>query len=332
MNMLFFIVSRISFLMLIYMLLDFLFGFTVRRINKGNIKFEKATALLGHEDILSAFKWLKQKFNMPNVELYVTPDYQEVNAYAIGSMRRKSITITMGLIEKIKANSENYDQYLDAVKGILGHEMSHIANSDYLPGLLAAANESANRKVAKILRWIFVIFANTFRFLPKAGYVIYGTIIGIYNMLNSLINAFYNWIFMPIYNFLRKWFGRSVEYRCDKEAAYAFGGSVVARALSMLGEGAYFSVFSTHPRTKSRINYVKNVAPKGGTIRPAFMNTLSNFLSIALVIYVCVYSTQKTDVPAMYGHYLEEVYYPAKIKIGNYQQQWYTWKTKLFGY
>jgi Zn-dependent protease with chaperone function len=258
---------------------------------------------------------------MPNVELYVSPNYAEVNAYAVGSLRRKSIIITVGLLEKIKANSSNVKEYVEAVRGILGHEMSHLANHDYLPGLLTSANEVANCQISRALRWAFILIANCFRLLPQIGWYIHVFIVKIYNFFNFFINFFYRYIFMPIYNFICKWLSRSIEYRCDKESAYAFGGEAMARALSILGEGYYFSVFSTHPRTKSRIKNIQNVSPIGGVIRPRIFNSLSNLLSIALVLFVCVYSTQKTDVPAMYEHYLTEIYYPAQTKVAIYKQQ-----------
>jgi Zn-dependent protease with chaperone function len=320
-NMLFFLVSRISFLMLVYLALDFIFGLTVRRMNKGNIKFDDAKAIMGHEDIVSSFYWLRKKFNMPNVELYISPTYDEVNAYAVGSLRRKSITITMGLIEKIKSNSQNTFQYIDAIKGVLGHEMSHLANGDYLPGLLASANDSANRKVSALIRFIFIIFANFFRIIPYIGKYIYRFIITIYNFINNTINFFYNYGFMPLYNFMKKWLGRSIEYRCDKESAKAFGGSRMVSALSMLGAGSYFSIFSTHPRTKSRIKYIENVKPVSGKVNTGIINDLANFISVVLVIFICAYSTQKTDVPGMYEHYMTEVYYPLQTKALNLKYQ-----------
>ncbi len=298
-----------------YMILDFLFGFTARRINRGNIPIEKAQSVYGYEDIDSNFKWLKKKFNLPNVRLFIGPRFDEVNAYAVGSMRGKSVTITMGLIELLKTKSENHTQYVNAVRAIMGHEMSHLANKDYLPGILTSANEAANRHVSKILRVIFLIFANCFRLIPVVGRTLYNLIIYIYNILNFIVNFFFKCFFMPVYDFIQKWLGRSVEYRCDRESSYAFGGESMALALGMLGKGSYFTIFSTHPGTQSRINYVQKVEARDGVIKPSIFNRLSNILSVLLVVFICGYSTHKTDVPGMYDHYMNEVYYPMKYKF-----------------
>lgn len=313
-NIFFFLVSRVSIFMIILLAMDFIFGFTVRRVNRNAIPFKKATNLYGHDDIMASFEWLKKKFKVSNVELYVDQSIAEINAYAVGSLRRKTVTITMGLLIKIKESSANHAQFVDAVRGILGHEMSHLANKDYLPGLMAYVNESANSKIATLLRWIFIIFANLFRFIPWIGRPIYNFIITIYNLVFFVIMFFFRYLFIPVYNFIRKGLSRSIEYRCDRESAYAFGGNSMANALSMIGEGSYFSIFSTHPRTKSRIANVKGITPRGGFITPSIINSLSNFLCLAFVVAVAVYSTQQADVPALYDHFLLEVYYPIQFK------------------
>lgn len=319
-NVLYFLVSRISFLMIAYMVLDFIFGFTVRRVNKRAIPIKKATSIYGHEDIDESFNWLKKKFNMPKVELYIDQNFQVVNAYAVGSLRKKSVTITLGLITQIKEKSANHTQFVDAIKGILGHEMSHLSNSDYMPGMLASANEIANRHVSSLIRWCFIIIANFLRFVPFLGKPVYRLIVKFYNFLNFVLGFFYNWIFMPVYNFLKKWFGRSIEYRCDRESSYAFGGKRMALGLSMLGDGGYFSLFSTHPRTKSRIKNVEGIIPKSGIVRPSIMGGLSNFISIVLVLFVCVYSTERADIPGVYQHYMTEVHYPVKASASRFIQ------------
>lgn len=322
MNILFFLISRISFLMIVYIALDFIFGFTVRRFHKRTIPFEKATSIYGHAEISAAFEWLKKKFDMPEAKLYIGQSFDEVNAYAVGSMRRKSVIITMGLIQRLKENARDGTQYLDAIKGILGHEMSHLANKDYLPGLLTSANETANGHVAGLIRWVFFLFANLLRLIPVTGCWFYLFFAKSYNAVYWLINIFFVWLFMPIYNFTMKWMGRSIEFRCDRESSMAFGGRCMALALSMMGgDRGYFSIFSTHPKSKSRISHVEDVRPVSGSIRPGIFNSLANLISILLVVFVCSYSSYKTDVPGMYEHYLNEVHYPIKNMVIEYKQR-----------
>lgn len=133
--------------------------------------------------------------------------------------------------------------------------------------------------------------------------------------------AFYNLIFMPIYNFLLKFFGRAIEYRCDRESAYAYGGQKMAKALQLLGPSGYFSLFSTHPTTNSRIKKLQHALPQSGNIRPNIMNMLANFLSILLVVFICVYSASLVNTPNLYQDFIIEVYNPLKYKQVQYHSE-----------
>src|SRR5690606_36020203 len=86
--------------------------------------------------------------------------------------------------------------------------------------------------------------------------------------------------------FFQKMLSRSVEFRCDRDAAYAFGGNRIATGLAMLGPGSYFSIFATHPRTKTRIKKVERVSPHPGHIRVPMTTHLVNVLSLGSVFYV----------------------------------------------
>ena len=89
---------------------------------------------------MNKFNWLKKRFNIKNVDLYIISSEKEVNAYAIGGVRKQYISLTSGLIHEIGRKSSNDDQYVKALSAIIAHELSHINNKDYLPGLLAFSN------------------------------------------------------------------------------------------------------------------------------------------------------------------------------------------------
>lgn len=266
--------------MLLYLLMDALFGFTVKNYVKHTIHYKDAGFLDSHEDIVGAFVYLKKRFNLPNVELYISQD-MVVNAYAVGSMRKKAIVMTLGLIQRMYSQSSSQDAYVDAVKGILGHEMSHLINKDFLPGILVHSNEVAHRFMNRVIRGIFIILASVFLIIPRVGRTFYVLFVQAHVMIYYVSGLFFKLFFKPIYGFLYKCFSRSIEYRCDKDSAKVFGGKVMAHALSMLGKGAYFSIFSTHPKTKARISHVENIHPQPGTITP---NVLSTFANIAAII------------------------------------------------
>lgn len=314
-NAFYFVVTTLSGIMIIYMLLDLIFGFTVRRINKGCQPIAKATSIIGQKEIIEAFEWLKKKFGVKNVNLYIDPRFNVINAYAVGSFRRKSITLTMGLIQEMQTKSHNMTEYIDAIKGVLGHEMSHLVNNDFLPGMVIHSNSVANREIARVFRYIFIIFSRLLCIVPIIGGTLASLEIQVYNMLIAILNIFYKYIFTPIYNFLKKTFGRSIEYRCDRQSAMAFGGNRMKTALSMLGKGSYFSLFSTHPSTSSRIKKVENITPEAGNINATITDKIANLICIGMVLFVCYYSSSKVDMNEMKTVYMSEVYYPTKSKI-----------------
>lgn len=313
-NMLFLVISWLSGLMIAYVVFDTMFGITMRRMRKGCVDFAKASSVSGHAEIMESFEWLKRKFQIKNVRLFLSPSLSEVNAYAIGSFSGGTITITMGLINKMHVGAKSQAEFIDAIRGILGHEMSHLVNQDFLPGMLTNASEACSKFVSKITRLVFVALATIFRIIPWFGSPIANLLVASYNFVNFAIMAFFKFVFRPLYNFMLKFFGRSIEYRCDRESAYAYGGQKMAKALAMLGKGSYFSLFSTHPSTSSRIRHVENVLPQSGNIRSAIINNFSNFASMVLVVFICLYSSHLANMPELYGHFVREVYYPVVSK------------------
>jgi len=315
----FFVVSRISGAIILYIILDTIFGFTMRAMRKGCIPIEKASVLQGHEDMMEAFEWLKNKFQIKNVKLYIDQNFNVANAYAIGSFSESTVTMTMGVVNQMHQNANSYEEFIDSVRAILGHEMSHLANKDFMPGLLTAASDRANYRISKIIRFLFMVIARIFRIIPWIGWTISQMIVTLYNITNFALMAFYRFIFMPIYKFLINFFGRSIEFRCDRESAYAYGGQKMASALSMLGGRGYFSIFSTHPTTASRIRSVRDVVPEIGKIRPSFFNRLANLLSILLVVSTFVCSTYLTNIPNLDEHYSNGFYQPISRMSGKLQ-------------
>ncbi len=270
--------------MLVYMVSDFLFGLTVRSYSKGAIPISKAGFLNGHKEIEQAFNYLKKRFNLQNVELLISPSLV-INAYAIGSMRKKAIVITVGLANNIHNNSVNDHQYVDMLAAILGHEFSHLVNKDFLPGMLIYSNQKISNGLSWIFANIFISLANILRIIPIIGKPIALLLSLIYKIVNKALNLFYKLVFLPVYNFIYKWFSRSIEYRCDKDAAKIFGGKNMANALKTLGKGSYFSIFSTHPKTAARVNHVQNISPTAGIIKPSFLGQLVNIITIIIPIY-----------------------------------------------
>lgn len=225
-------VFMISFLMLIYLFIDFIFGFSIRLSLKDCKPYNKA----GSYDFLQEiFEEVKSKFSNPSAKLYIQ-NSDEINAFAVGGMGRRVIVLTSGLIEHYDSNTENDQQFLSALRSILGHEMSHLINKDFLPGLLIIINQRVTNFISSILMMLFRIIIQLATYLRIQNKIIAVMMLTIYNICDWILNFFNRYIINGIYNFLRNFLSRAVEYRCDRQSAKAFGGINMAFALSLLGK------------------------------------------------------------------------------------------------
>ena len=274
----FFIVSC---LMVLVMFFDFLFGFSVKGVVKGMKEYNKVK----NYDILEKiFSEIKEQFNNKNVKLLIS-DSTEENAYAVGNMSRQYIVLTKGLVNLYLLELKKIEYFLIAMKCIIGHEMSHLINKDYLPGLLLETNRRAVNFVSTIVFSIFNILINIFNIIPIVGRIISNLIVQIYNLSNFIINFFYRYILLSIYKFIQLKLDREKEYRCDKQSSYANGGKLMSATLSVLGESGYSTIFSSHPKTQDRMAYVENIKRNQNIIiKPENGVFLVNMLSVLFII------------------------------------------------
>jgi len=262
----------ISFFMLIYLFFDLLLGFSVRYSLKKCKRYEKVK---GFDFLTDIFEQVKVKFNQPNVKLYIKGS-NEVNAFAVSSLGYKAIVITNGMVNHYLKSCNGPKNFLYAMRSIIGHEMSHLINKDFLPGFLIMANQRATNFVLTITSLLFHYVVRLVSLNPYGGH---------------------------LYRFLNLWISRSIEYRCDAQSAVAFGGDKMAMALSMLGKNGYFTLFSTHPSTKNRINKVVNIKSKDEIILPKIFDALSNYFAIMLLIVICLCFAEECNVDYLIRNY-----------------------------
>jgi Zn-dependent protease with chaperone function len=284
-----------SSLMILYLLLDLVFGFSVWSLTKGckNIKhYRKKYDFIS--DIEKSFEELKVKFHFRNVKLNIS-EKEEVNAYAIGSLRSNHVVITTALIMTLHEHSKSYEEFIANLKAILGHEMSHLVNKDFLPGLLLLANDKAINFMNGLVMGVFNFLLRLFHSFPFIGSLITSVLRLLYSFSSGFIQFFYKYIFLKIYEFIKLHVSRSNEYRCDRESSLACGGKNMALALSCFGDSGYVSLFSTHPRTKNRIKHVAHIKQKNGAIHHSIIAKLSNSLAILLLFVVLLFTIEQVD-------------------------------------
>jgi Zn-dependent protease with chaperone function len=298
---LFFIIFLISFFMLIYMVLDFLFGFSVRASLKNCSRFEK---IKDYDFLSDIFDQVKTRFSEKSVVLYIK-NSDEINAYAVSSLGRKAIVLTHGLIKHYLVECHDPKKFLNAIRSIMGHEMSHLINKDFLPGFLIMTNQKVTNFVSNILAIFFTILTRIVGFVPYGGRFSAYLMNDVYGVIRFIITFFNRYIVYNIYELLRRFVSRSIEFRCDRQSAKAFGGHNMALALSMLGKSGYFTLFSTHPGTAKRISTVQNVKMVESTIGPRFVDSISNYFSLMFLIIICLYFAKQAGVDLVVRQYIK---------------------------
>ena len=291
----------VSFLMLFYLFLDFLFGFSLRASLKGCVRYEKVK---DYEFLTEIFDQVKNKFDERNVKLYIK-NSDESNAFAVSSMGGKAIVLTRGLIDHYLVECQDPKIFLYALRSVIGHEMSHLVNKDFLPTFLIMTNQKITNFVSGVMYLALNIGVRLVSMLPYGGRTSSRLMTDTYMILNFVITAFNRFVVFNIYELLRRFVSRSIEFRCDRQSAKAFGGQNMALALSMLGESGYFTLFSTHPRTKSRISRVENVKASDSIIRPSFFDSLANYFSLLFLAITCLYFAKQAHVDLMVRDYLK---------------------------
>jgi heat shock protein HtpX len=183
---------------------------------------------------------LTQRMDMPMPRLYVTPEMQP-NAFATGrSPKHAAVAVTKGILSILD---------WEELRGVLGHELSHVGNRDILIGSVAAAVAMGITFVTRIALWT-TIFTG-------------GDGEGDDNIFVTLALV----ILAPLAALLLQLaLTRSREYEADRSGARLLGdGEPLARALAKIEAGvkavpmnvapAEASMFIINPLTGHRVNF-----------------------------------------------------------------------------
>jgi len=167
-------------------------------------------------ELYAIVRELADKAGMPMPRLYVSPEEQP-NAFATGrSPRHAAVAVTQGILRTCT---------WDELKGVLAHELGHVANRDILVGSVAAALAVGITYVAQLLQ-----FAAIFGGFGRSDDDDHQNPIA---LLATIILA-------PIAAMLLQMaLSRGREYGADRYGARLVGdGEPLARALAKLESGA----------------------------------------------------------------------------------------------
>lgn len=196
---------------------------------------------------------------MPEVGIY---ESSEVNAFATGPSKSNSlVAVSTGLLNRMNK---------DEIKGVIGHEVAHIANGDMvtmtlIQGIVNAFVMFLARAIAFALTMTKGQDNEERQGPPMSFYIVQFILEIAFMILGSIVVA---------------WFSRYREYKADAEGAKLAGREKMIQALEALKRtldqaeptsqaniqsfqissrpGRFLSLFSTHPSLDERINRLRN--------------------------------------------------------------------------
>jgi heat shock protein HtpX len=194
---------------------------------------------------------------MPEVGIYISP---EVNAFATGPTKNRSlVAVSSGLLETMDE---------DEIEGVLGHEISHIANGDMVTmTLLQGVINAIVMFLATIIAYVIVPRRDDDR--------------GDNSLLRYLIIQILEIVLSLFGMILLAWFSRYREFKADEGGARLSGREKMISALEKLRRTieradvnnveafrafkisskrrGFFSLFATHPPLEERIRRLKEL-------------------------------------------------------------------------
>lgn len=194
---------------------------------------------------------------MPEVGIYESP---EVNAFATGPTKSRSlVAVSTGLLHSMRR---------EEVKGVLGHEVAHIANGDMVTmTLIQGVVNAFVMFLARVIAFAITMSGRNdeeSRSTPFAYYAVQMVLEIVFMILGSIVVA---------------WFSRYREYRADQGGARLAGRENMIQALESLKRtfetvdpseqpavqalkissrpGGIMKLFSTHPPLDERIERLR---------------------------------------------------------------------------
>jgi heat shock protein HtpX len=216
------------------------------------------------QDLLHLVSRLSQRAGlaaMPEVGVYDSP---EVNAFATGPTKSRSlVAVSTGLLDQLDSQ---------AVEGVLGHEIAHIANGDMVTmTLVQGVVNTFVMFFARIAAWVVAqAFASKSDREESPSPMIHFVAVMVFEILFSILGAI-------VVCFFSRW----REFRADKGGAQVAGREKMIHALESLSRTrelidpshpamaslkisgktkGFFSLFATHPDLESRIAALRGAA------------------------------------------------------------------------
>lgn len=281
---------------IIYLLIDLIFGFTVEQVIQNTKEIKKLNNFKLEQEL---FEEVIEKFDIKNVK-FMIEESNEINAYTVASFRKKYVVITTSILKHILNSFETEEERKDALKGLIGHELSHLINWDFLPNLILISGENVSIHVQKFFSLFLNVLIVLFRIIPILGAFLSLITVYTYNFLSYFMTYSYKLLIRPTYNLFERFLSRRIEYRCDYQSAQALNWQsmyLILYSLLSLDGNTYHSPFSTHPNTISRILNIYNIKNSKKRISVNFISKYFGIFILSMIslflVYFYIYKSYK---------------------------------------
>lgn len=281
---------------IIYLLIDLIFGFTVEQVIQNTKEIKKLNNFKLEQEL---FEEVIEKFDIKNLK-FMIEESNEINAYAVASFRKKYVVITTSILKHILNSFETEEERKDALKGLIGHELSHLINWDFLPNLILISGENVSIHVQKFFSLFLNVLIVLFRIIPILGAFLSLITVYTYNFLSYFMTYSYKLLIRPTYNLFERFLSRRIEYRCDYQSAQALNWQsmyLILYSLLSLDGNTYHSPFSTHPNTISRILNIYNIKNSKKRISVNFISKYFGIFILSMIslflVYFYIYKSYK---------------------------------------
>jgi heat shock protein HtpX len=210
-------------------------------------------------DLVAMVQDMSQKAGLPVVPEIGVYDSPEINAFATGPSKRRSlVAVSTGLLHRMDR---------DQTEGVIAHEIAHIANGDMVTMTL----------IQGVINAFVMFFARVAAYAVTAAMRRGDSEGGSSHMLNFMLVMVFQIVFGLMGSVVVSWFSRLREFRADRGGAMYAGKAKMIAALQGLqrvygrpaGEeedhaslntlkisgkkGGFMALLSTHPPLEVRI-------------------------------------------------------------------------------
>lgn len=312
---------------LIYLCLDFYYGFTIKTIIKGCLEIKTIPEL---DFLQKNFDETIKNFDLKNVT-FLLQESKEINAFAVLSLRKKYVIITTEMVEHILKSFDTQEAQDKAFQGLIAHELSHLINWDSLPNLILLSGQVVAVILSNILTFVSTLVIRIISIIPIVS--LFAVIVTyIFLFLQFCLNMIYSFILQPLYLLVERFFGRVIEHRSDYQSAKALSWEsmyLCLNSLMALNGNTFNSSFSTHPSTINRILHIYKIEKSPENIEVSFF---SKYFSLILVFASLVLSIYFLVMNFNHLNYLNEILkdYLALFYSSTKDLLFYIHETKLY--